>query len=228
MSDPGQTRRRLLQSGAGAAAGLALSQLGPLGTASGAPGDPRRELRLFAGGYVPDGWSRFLPGRGRALLGAGDALGGPVRRVGDGGRALARGGQGDQPVSLGLTYILKEGINDGSPSPGAMVGEVRAFAFDTELRDWLPCDGSATRINAYPALFSVVETAFGGDGRDSFAVPDLRGRTPLGSGDADGLPPVEIGERGNGVLTGGEGRRVRLHFNFRICARGDYPQRPGR
>jgi len=223
MTDPGQTRRRFLQTGAGAAAGLALSQFGPLGIASAAPGD-RRELRLFAGGYVPDGWSPFVPGRGRALLGAGDAPGGPARQVGDSGKALARGGKGDEPATLGLTYIL----NDRNYSPDALIGEVRAFPFDTKLRDWLPCDGSTIRINAYTALFSVLELAFGGDGRDTFNLPDLRDRTPLGSGDAVGLPTVEVGQRGNGLVAGGEGRPVRLHFNFRVCARGDYPNRPGR
>lgn len=223
MSGLGQTRRRFLQTGAGAAAGLAISQLGPLGTATAAPGD-RRELRLFAGGYVPVGWSAFTPGRGRALLGAGDPPDGPARKVGDSGKALAQGGKGDEPATLGLTYIL----GDGNFSPDALTGEVRAFPFDTKLRDWLPCDGSATRVNAYPALFSVLELAFGGDGRDTFNLPDLRGRTPLGSGDAPGLPAVAVGQRGNGLAAGGDGRPVRLHFNYRVCARGDYPDRPGR
>lgn len=224
MADPGQTRRRFLQTGAGAAAGLALSQLGPLGVASAAPGDDRRELRLFAGNYVPVGWLPFAPGRGRALLGAGDADGGPARRVGDDGKALARGGKGDEPATLGLTHIL----NDRDFSPPALTGEVRAFAFDTKLRDWLPCDGSTIRIGLYPALFSVLELAFGGDGRETFALPDLRGRTPLGNGDAAGLPAVAAGQRGDGLATEGEGRPVRLHFNYRVCARGDYPDRPGR
>jgi hypothetical protein len=227
-SDQGQTRRRFLRSGAGAAAGLALSGLGAPATAGADPGDPVRELRYFAGGYVPEGWTRFGDGRGRALLGAGEVPGGPTRRPGDSGRALARGGNGDQPVTLGLTCIRHDGINNGAPSPDPLVGEVRAFAFDTKLPNWLPCDGSEVRINTYPALFSVVDLAFGGDGKQSFRLPDLRGRVPLGSGDPEGLPAVGVGERGDGILTGGDGRRVRFHLNFRIAFRGDYPTRPER
>ncbi len=223
MTDLGQTRRRFLQTGAGAAAGLALSQLGPLGIATAAPGD-RRELRLFAGDYVPVGWSPFIPGRGRALLGAGDPPDGPARKVGDGGKALARGGKGDEPATLGLTYIL----NDRNYSPDALAGEVRAFPFDTKLKDWLPCDGDTLRISSSVRLFAVIGTAFGGDGQQTFNLPDLRGRSPLGSGDAAGVPAVELGQRGNGLAPGGEGRPVRLHFNFRISARGDYPDRPER
>lgn len=224
MADPGQTRRRFLQTGAGAAAGLALTQLGPLGVAHAAPGGERRELRLFAGDFVPVGWSPFVPGRGRALLGAGDSPDGPARQVGDSGKALARGGKGDEPATLGLTYIL----GDQKHSPDPLIGEVRAFAFDTKLRDWLDCNGDTVRVGSYPALFSIVYTDFGGDGQNTFKLPDLRSRTPLGNGDAPGLPPVENGQLGDGLANGGDGRAVRLHFNLRICARGDYPQRPGR
>src|ERR1700742_179845 len=225
MSDLGQTRRRFLQTGAGAAAGLALSQLGPLGVANAqAAGSDRRELRLFAGDYVPRGWLPFGDGRGRALLGAGDPPGGPARTVGDSGKALARGDSGDEPATLGLTYIL----NDRNYSPDALAGEVRAFPFDTKLKDWLPCDGDSLRIGSFVRLFAVIGTAFGGDGQQTFTLPDLRGRTPLGSGDAAGLPAVGVGQRGNGLVAGGEGRPVRLHFNFRISARGDFPERPDR
>lgn len=224
MIDAGQTRRRFLQTGAGVAAGLALSQLGPLGIATAAPGDPRREVRLFAGDYVPVGWSPFVPGRGRALLGAGDAADGPARQVGDSGKALARGGKGDEAATLGLTYIL----SDRGYSPDPLAGEVRAFPFDTKLKDWLPCNGDSLRIGSFVRLFAVIGTGFGGDGNQTFNLPDLRGRTPLGSGDSPGLPGVEIGQRGNGLASGGEGRPVRLHFNFCISTRGDYPDRPDR
>lgn len=225
MSELGQTRRRFLQTGAGAAAGLALTPLAPFGPAAAqAQGGERRELRLFAGDFVPVGWSPFVPGRGRALLGAGDPPDGPARQVGDSGKALARGGKGDEPATLGLTYIL----NDRNYSPDPLIGEVRAFAFDTKLKNWLDCDGETLKVGANPALFSVIFTDFGGDGQNTFKLPDLRGRTPLGNGDAVGVPAVKNGERGDGLAKGGDGRAVRLHFNLRICARGDYPDRPGR
>jgi hypothetical protein len=227
MGERGQTRRRFLQTSAGAATGLALAGFGLPAAASADPGDPLRELRLFAGDYVPVGWTRFGDGSGRALLGSGEAPGGPTRRVGAGGKALVRGGKdGDQPVTLGLFYILRDATNDGTPSPDAMVGEVRAFPFDTKIPNWAPCNGSDLPIGQYSALFSVIGLAFGGDGRQKFSLPDLRGRVPLGSGDAPGVPAVAVGERGDGVLTGGGGRRVRLHLNYRIATNGDYPNRP--
>src|SRR5262249_38652591 len=135
---------------------------------------------------------------------------------------------GDQPVTLGLTCIRRDTTDDGRASPDPLVGEVRAFTFDTKVPNWLPCNGSEISISANVPLFSVIQDAFGGDGTKTFAVPDLRSRTALGGGDPEGLPAVAVGDRGDGVMTGGEGRRVRLHLNFCICTRGDYPNRPGR
>lgn len=48
----------------------------------------------------------------------------------------------------------------------------------------------------HPALFSLIGTIYGGDGRDTFALPDLRGRTPIGAGQGPGLPTYKLGERG--------------------------------
>ena len=60
-------------------------------------------------------------------------------------------------------------------------GEIRAFAGDTVPDNWLPCNGQVLQIPSNPALFSVIGTAYGGDGARTFALPDLTGRTVVGT-----------------------------------------------
>lgn len=78
------------------------------------------------------------------------------------------------------------------------VGEVRLFAGSTPPSGWLACDGAVLDPSAFPALFSVIDTTFGGNGTTTFHLPDLRGRTPLGAGTGTGG-----GSSGNGAPTGG-------------------------
>lgn len=63
-----------------------------------------------------------------------------------------------------------------------MVGEVTAYAGSFVPDGWLPADGRLLSINQNQALFSLLGTTYGGDGRTSFALPDLRGRTVVGAG----------------------------------------------
>ncbi len=59
------------------------------------------------------------------------------------------------------------------------LGEVRMVGFDFAPRGWALCDGQLLPINQNQALFSLLGTVFGGDGNSTFALPDLRGRTPV-------------------------------------------------
>lgn len=56
------------------------------------------------------------------------------------------------------------------------LGEIRAFAFSRIPQDWMACDGRLLSIVQYQALFSLLGTNYGGDGRTTFGLPDLRGR----------------------------------------------------
>jgi microcystin-dependent protein len=56
------------------------------------------------------------------------------------------------------------------------------FAGDFAPAGWMVCDGQELLVSDYPDLFGVVGTAYGGDGVDTFAVPDLRGRIPIHRG----------------------------------------------
>ncbi len=59
------------------------------------------------------------------------------------------------------------------------VGAVELFAFDFAPRGWVPCAGQQVPVNVNAALFSVIGTQFGGDGRTTFGLPDLRGKAPI-------------------------------------------------
>lgn len=61
------------------------------------------------------------------------------------------------------------------------VGEIRLFPFGFTPTGWAACEGQILQIQTNSALFSLLGTQFGGDGRTTFALPDLRGRTPLAS-----------------------------------------------
>ena len=62
------------------------------------------------------------------------------------------------------------------------LGEIRLFSFGRNPANWLPCNGQLLPIQQYTALFSLLGTTFGGNGTFNFGLPDLRGRTPFGSG----------------------------------------------
>ncbi len=76
------------------------------------------------------------------------------------------------------------------------VGEIRPFAGDYAPQDWALCDGSLLPITDYQALYSLLGTTFGGDGRVNFALPDLKGRVPIGAGTGTGLTARALGQTG--------------------------------
>lgn len=68
------------------------------------------------------------------------------------------------------------------------VGEIRMFAGNFAPQGWTFCDGQLLAISEYDTLFNLIGTTYGGDGQQTFAVPDLRGRLPIhfGSGFTQG------------------------------------------
>ena len=70
------------------------------------------------------------------------------------------------------------------------IGQIVMFGGNFAPRGWAFCDGQLLAINTNQALFSILGTTYGGDGRTSFGLPDLRGRSPMHEGDGPGLPPV--------------------------------------
>lgn len=74
------------------------------------------------------------------------------------------------------------------------IGEIRIFAGNFAPAGWAFCDGSPLPISEYEALFQLIGTTYGGDGQDTFALPDLRGRVPVHIGSGPGLTNVVQGE----------------------------------
>ena len=75
------------------------------------------------------------------------------------------------------------------------IGEIRMFAGSFAPRGWALCDGTLLAISQYDALFSLLGTIYGGDGRTTFGLPDLRGRIPVHNGTGPGLPARPIGQK---------------------------------
>jgi microcystin-dependent protein len=64
------------------------------------------------------------------------------------------------------------------------VGEIRAFGMNYAPRGWAMCNGQLLMINQNQALYSILGNTYGGDGRTTFALPDLRGRVPVHAGNS--------------------------------------------
>jgi len=103
--------------------------------------------------------------------------------------------------SLGINHIIAltgiypsrdkgEGVK-GEP----FLGEITLFAGDFAPRGWAFCDGQLLPIDQYQPLYALLGTTYGGDGRTTFALPDLRGRTPIHPGSGPGLTNRRLGER---------------------------------
>jgi len=75
------------------------------------------------------------------------------------------------------------------------IGEIRGFAGNFAPRAWAFCNGQLMSISQNQALFSILGTTYGGDGRTTFALPDLRGRAPISEGTGPGLTPRPLGQR---------------------------------
>lgn len=76
------------------------------------------------------------------------------------------------------------------------LGEIVMFAGNFAPRGWALCDGQLLPIASNSALFSLFGTIYGGDGRTTFALPDLRGRAPVHWGHGPGLTTIALGQRG--------------------------------
>ena len=75
------------------------------------------------------------------------------------------------------------------------IGQISTFGFSFAPRGWAKCDGQLLQIASNTALFSLLGTTYGGDGRTTFGLPDLRGRVPLHQGTGPGLTNRKIGQK---------------------------------
>jgi microcystin-dependent protein len=78
----------------------------------------------------------------------------------------------------------------------SFLGEIKIVAFNFPPKGWATCDGQILPIAQNQALFSLLGTYYGGNGVNTFALPDLRGRAPIHQGQGPGLTNRSIGENG--------------------------------
>ncbi len=81
------------------------------------------------------------------------------------------------------------------------IGEIIMFGGNFAPRGWALCDGQLLPISSNSALFSILGTTYGGDGRTTFALPDLRGRAAVHAGSAPGLSSRPLGQKGGAETT---------------------------
>lgn len=76
------------------------------------------------------------------------------------------------------------------------IGQICVFGFDFAPKGWAQCNGQLLPISQYSALFSLLGTTYGGDGRTTFGLPDFRGRVALNQGQGPGLSMYSMGQSG--------------------------------
>lgn len=101
----------------------------------------------------------------------------------------------------GLAALACAGTALGSPATAQehYLGELRNVGFNYCPKGWVIANGATLSINAYQALYSLYGTTYGGDGRTSFAIPDLRGRDAINHGQGANLPNYSLGEKSGQV-----------------------------
>jgi microcystin-dependent protein len=96
---------------------------------------------------------------------------------------------------LMLFVICAMSSFDGQAQQG-FIGEVRLFAGNFAPRGWAFCDGNVLPISSNTSLYSILGTTYGGDGRSTFALPDMRGRVAVGPRTGPGLSQYREGQQG--------------------------------
>lgn len=81
------------------------------------------------------------------------------------------------------------------------IGQIMMFAGNFAIRGWAKCDGQLLPINQNEALFSILGTTYGGDGRTTFGLPELRSRVPMHAGTGPGLSTYRLGAKGGTETT---------------------------
>jgi len=81
------------------------------------------------------------------------------------------------------------------------LGQIILFAGNFAPRGWSLCQGQILSINSNQALYSLLGTYYGGDGRSTFGLPDLRSRAPISAGQGPGLPNYSQGQKGGNATT---------------------------
>jgi microcystin-dependent protein len=97
---------------------------------------------------------------------------------------------------MSLTLILTIGARSSVRSADPFIGEMMWVPYNFAPQGWAFCEGQLLPIAQNTALFSLLGTTFGGNGITTFALPDMRGRLPMGVGQGPGLSNYDLGQQG--------------------------------
>lgn len=100
------------------------------------------------------------------------------------------------------------------------VAEIRLFPFNFAPSGWAFCDGQLMPISQNTALFSLLGTTYGGDGKTTFGLPDLRGRAPMQPGQGQGLSLRHLGEMGGAETVTLLASEIPSHSHTILCNNG--------
>jgi microcystin-dependent protein len=98
------------------------------------------------------------------------------------------------------------------------VGEIRMFAGSFAPAGWMFCQGQTLAISEYDVLFTLIGTTYGGDGQETFNLPDLQGRVPVHQGTGPGLSSRVIGERGGAEAVTLSVQQIPVHTHQPMAA----------
>ena len=207
------------------------------------------EIRLLAGNYEPEGWAwcdgRMLDpkqypelfqkigttygGDGKTTFAVPDLRGrAPLHRgngvpLGAAGSFQVDAGQSRQRGRARVAVHSIIGLTTKAghyPDDMPMTGEVRLWAMERVPREWIACAGQLLPIGRNTMLFALLGNAFGGDGRTTFAVPNLEGAFPMHPG-----KPEERGQA-SGVSAEDGSTRPLLVVQYCLAMKGLFPPRP--
>jgi len=106
-------------------------------------------------------------------------------------------------IALTSIAVLSTSLTFSSSASASepFIGQITMFGGTFAPRSWAFCDGQLLSISGNTALFSILGTTYGGDGRTTFGLPDLRGRSPIHKGQGAGLSNISLGQRGGNETT---------------------------
>ena len=108
------------------------------------------------------------------------------------------------------------------------LAEIRLVGFNFAPRGWAFCDGQLLPIAQNQAVFSLLGTMYGGDGRTSFGLPDMRGRAPVHAGTGEGLAEIKLGQKGGAESIALTANEIPEHTHARSASRDKATEREPR
>ncbi len=107
------------------------------------------------------------------------------------------------------------------------VAEIRIFPFNFAPKGWAFCDGQILPLSQNTALFSLLGTTYGGDGKSNFALPNMQGNAPMHPGQGPGLSLHDLGETGGSDTVSLLESEIPSHSHALMCASGFDAGSPG-